>query len=206
MRVVLIVGQSNVGKTLLMIRLAERFGIRTLKLETNECRPLDRTLAADLRMGKAVEVLTGSALNQTRSLQSVLLPGSVRRGLRLYRLRLVDSVGLSDRIHPDAQIRRGMADTLRELSRASLVLHVVDAEQVSSGGLRRGFADVDYQVMQYGSANTGYAMVANKVDLPAALQSVAELRRELPRVRIIPVSARTGLGLDEVKRFIRASV
>ena len=140
MRVVLIVGQSNVGKTLLMIRLAERFGIRTLKLETNECRPLDRTLAADLRMGKAVEVLTGSALNQTRSLQSVLLPGSVRRGLRLYRLRLVDSVGLSDRIHPDAQIRRGMADTLRELSRASLVLHVVDASKSLlevSEGIRR---------------------------------------------------------------------
>ncbi len=206
MRVALIVGQSNVGKTLLMIRLAERFGIRSLKLESNECRPLDPRLPADLRIGKAIEILTGTALNQTRSLQSVCLPGTVRRGLRLYRLRLVDSVGLSDRVHPDARIRKGMADTLRELRRASFVLHVVDAERVSALGLKRGFAEVDYQIMQYGCANGRYAMVVNKIDLPGASRGVAELRREFPRVRMIPVSARTGLGLAEVKRLVRTSL
>lgn len=206
MRVALIVGQSNVGKTLLMIRLAERFGIRLLKLESSECGPLDRRLQTDLRTGKAVEVLTGTALNQTRSLQSVSLPGRVRRGLRLYRIRLVDSVGLSDRIHPDAQIRKGMADTLRELRRASLVLHVVDAGRVAALGLKRGFAEVDYQVMQYGCGSGGYAMIVNKVDLPGASRGVSELRKEFPRVRIIPVSARTGTGLDEVKRFMRTGL
>jgi hypothetical protein len=205
-RVALIVGQSNAGKTLLMIRLAERFGIRSLRLESGGCEPLHRRFPADLSTGRAVEVLTGPALNQTRSLQGVSLPGSVRRGLRFHRVRIVDSVGLSDRIHPDAQIRKGMADTLRELRRASIILHVVDAERISSAGLKRGFAEVDYQVMQYGCANGRYAMIVNKADLPGASRGVAELRNGFPAVRMIPVSARTGLGLDKVKRFIRTSV
>jgi 50S ribosomal subunit-associated GTPase HflX len=99
-----------------------------------------------------------------------------------------------------------MADTLRELRRASIILHVVDAERISSAGLKRGFAEVDYQVMQYGCANGRYAMIVNKADLPGASRGVAELRNGFPAVRMIPVSARTGLGLDKVKRFIRTSV
>ena len=42
----------------------------------------------------------------------------------------------------------------------------------------------------------------NKVDLPAVAEC-CRVKKGAPRVRIIPVSARTGLGLDEVKRFIR---
>lgn len=204
MRVALIVGQSNVGKTLLMIRLAESFGIKLIRLELLLCKLSDHRSPVTLGVNKAVETLTGPALNQTRSLQGVPVPVAMRKGLKP--CRLVDSVGLSDRIHPDARIRKGMADTLRELVRARVILHVVDSERIALKGVRGGFGEIDYQVMQYGSTKGGYAMVVNKTDVTGGQRAVAELRREFPRIKMIATSAKTGFGLDETRRFVQMNL
>ena len=45
-------------------------------------------------------------------------------------------------------------------------------------------------------------VIANKMDLPGASENLGAFRAQFPQVTVIPVSAKKGTGIGEVKRLL----
>jgi GTP-binding protein len=92
---------------------------------------------------------------------------------------------------------------LAHLERARLLLHVIDA---SEGDLEERFRAIDRELAAYGAGldERPQAVVLNKVDL---LPEPPTFHLEDPRiVGTLAVSAATGQGIDDLKRFLLAAV
>jgi GTP-binding protein len=46
-------------------------------------------------------------------------------------------------------------------------------------------------------------IVANKMDLPDAVENLVALRKKLPKIDIVPISAAKGEGIEELKKQCR---
>lgn len=195
----LIVGRTNVGKTLLLLSFAEYCGLNGINLHIREPTGAERT--EQLSLDQARTVLVSEAANETRNLQVVEVSLPKRKQHR--RFRVVDTTGVTDSIHEAVDVRQGVAQTLAELRRAAMVLHVVDAAAIGSNDGRDPLAAVDLQIARYAPLRAPYALVANKMDLPEAVTGLSIIRRTLTPRQLLPVSALHGSGLGGVKRFVR---
>ncbi len=194
MKEALIIGRPNVGKTLLTINLAEFLGQKRLEVLF---RPRDGASFTRLyTVPQARAELVDERPHRTLCLQSMVL--GVPRGKSVRKLVLTDSTGLTDEVHPASEVRRAMADTLRQISQAPLILHVVDAAE--------GLGGVDLDILRFGKAHDGYALVANKMDLPGRAERLGEVVRAAGPATVIPVSALEKVGLAEVRGFVRKRV
>ena len=139
--------------------------------------------------------LTGAGVLVEDALFATLDP-TVRRAEgpdgRLY--TLADTVGFVR--HLPTQLVEAFRSTLEEVAEADLVLHVVDVSHPDPegqiGAVRRVLAEV-------GADAVPELVVLNKADAADA-DTVARLRRREPHS--VLVSARTGLGLDELRELI----
>lgn len=95
-----------------------------------------------------------------------------------------------------------MAQTLAQVRQAAVILHLIDASSVTKQGAVEAVGQVDWQVAQFGGMRTGYAILANKMDLPEAASGLLQIRREFPGHVIFPVSALLKTGFAEVKQFV----
>lgn len=187
----LVIGRPNVGKTLFTINFAEFLGQRRLEVLF---RPRDGASYTRLySIGQARADLVDDHPHRTLCLQSVVL--HVPRGKVAWRVVLTDSTGLTDDIHPASAVRRAMADTLRQVADSVFILHVVDPAVPLAG--------VDLDILRYGRAHDGYAVLANKVDLPGRAAGALALARAAVPVTVVPVSAMTRAGFGEVRAFVR---
>jgi len=194
----LVIGKTNVGTSAVVLGFASYMGVESVQVisEDPQGRRLQRAYAVDA----AVRDLSGSSPHQTRCLQSITLQLPAGKGFR--ELEMVDTCGLIEGIHADAQVRRAMAQTLANVRQAQIILHIVDAANAAVTGAVEAFGEVDYQVAQFAQMRGGYLILANKMDLPGAAAGLALIKREFAGHIILPISALYGQGFPEVKRYV----
>lgn len=194
----IVIGKTNVGKTLFALHFAEFLGVRQLEVDfaTSDGSSHHKSLT----LADAVQQLTSERPHQTLCLQRIEIVLPVKKGKK--RFGLVDTSGLTEGIHPDASIRRAMAQTLAQVREAGIILHMVDAANTATVGAVEALGEVDFQVAQFGAMRGGYAILANKMDLPLAPSGLRTIRREFPGHTILPISALLKTGFSEVKEFV----
>lgn len=192
----LVVGQTNVGKTLFIINFADFLGTARLQLAAKDQAGGEATMTYSLNSAKNVLVNNGE--HTTRTLQWFNVDVTKRKGVANF--RLLDSTGITDGIHPDLAIRRGMAETLRCLAEATIILHVIDPSQEPY------MSQVDYEIMRLGRLRKGYAVLINKIDLGEVRLKLREINDQFKGLMSMPVSALTREGFAEVKCFVARNI
>ena len=197
-----LVGQANVGKTLFLINFAAYLRLSELELEL--IQPDGSRRQMQLPTERARTLLVGSEPHSTRQLQSITMTLPVRKGNKHF--RMIDSTGLSDGIHHSTDVRKGMAQTLRQLSQSELVLHMFDAAEIGKSTSRPAAGsvlnEIDLHIAAYMNRRKSYAILANKMDLPGSKAGMQKLRSLYPQHRIFPISALYSQGFREVKSFV----
>ncbi len=194
-----VVGKTNVGKTLFAIRFSEYLGARSILLRRDGAGSGEPQQA--YTPGGARRVLVSADPHWTLDLQSLSL--DLRAGKARRRITLIDTPGLGDHIDQRGDVRRGMAAALRALYRADLVIHMIDASRVADPGAIEAPGEIDQQIARFARFKPGYAILANKMDLEPAAAGLRLLRERFPGEYIIPVSALEASGFPEVKAFVR---
>lgn len=198
MRNCLVIGRTNVGKTIFCINFAEFLGLQ--RMEVYFQLPDGTTRQRKLDVVSARHELSGVGMHKTRSLQSISL--DLPRGKGTRQFKMTDSTGLADGIHPDLEMREAMAQTLQELRHADCILHLVDAREVQKAGSLDALGDLDLQIAELGQRKNGYLCLANKCDLPEGKSGFLLLQKELKGLKLLPISALYRQGFREVKEHV----
>ncbi|GIM48064.1 hypothetical protein DNHGIG_36130 [Collibacillus ludicampi] len=198
MRNCIVVGRTNVGKTLFCLNFAEYLGLERLEvyyqLPDGTCRQ------RKFDPPTARHELSGLGPHKTRSLQSIQLQLPMGKGYRQF--RLTDTTGLADGIHPDRDLREAMAQTLYEMKSADCILHIVDLVEIERAGGLKALGELDLQITEFGKHKRGYALLANKIDVADVKKGLAYMQNDLPQQVIFPVSALYRQGFREVKEYV----
>ncbi|HHV43064.1 MAG TPA: GTP-binding protein HSR1 [Firmicutes bacterium] len=198
----IILGKANVGKTLFAINFADYLGINELEIVATH--PGGRTQLHLLRRDEAIERLTSTTEHETRCLQAFTI--RLRKGKSEKQLLLMDSTGLIEGIHASPEVRAAMAQTISAIKDADIVLHMLDAAAVGLEGSERAIGEVDRQLCQYARLKRGYAILANKMDLPGAALGLERITSTFHGQTVIPISALKKQGFAEVKRHVATHV
>lgn len=200
MREFIIVGRPNCGKTMLALSFAGYIGSKTIDITF---RTFDGLLTCrHFSLAEAKRELCGMVIHKTRSLQTVVLKMSL--GKTTINFKLTDTCGLTPHIHHEEVIRRGMAQTLNMMRSADFVLHVIDAAVLPKEVNKEN--NIDFEIYSYGKIRHNYALLANKIDLPAARDNLSRIASLFPDVPIIPVSGLHGVGFKEVKACVARNI
>jgi GTP-binding protein HflX len=155
-------------------------------------------LAGYTNVGKStlLNALTGAGASVDDRLFETLDPTT--RGFEVdgRRYLLTDTVGFIRRL--PHQLVEGFAATLEETLVADTVLHVADAS-VPDARLDEMLEAVDRVLREIGAGELPVELVLNKID---AVDSLGRRRLANRFPDALPVSARTGEGLDELRRRI----
>lgn len=200
MREFIIVGRPNCGKTMLALSFAGFLGSKTVDITF---RTFDGLLTCrHFSLSEAKRELCGMVMHKTRSLQTVVL--KMNLGKTTINFKLTDTCGLSPQIHHEEAVRRGMAQTLSMMRSADFVMHVIDAALLSKDVIKEN--NIDIEVYNYGKVRHNYALIANKIDLPASRENLTIISSLFPNVPIIPVSGLHGIGFKEVKACVARNI
>lgn len=194
----IVIGKTNVGKTLFVLNFAAFLGLRHVTVTTKH--PDSGVSSQTVDLDHAVREWVSDDPHHTRALYSLKLEVPVGKGVKHF--EIVDTSGLIEGIPKEVAVRRAMAQTLAAVREADFVLHVVDAAQATTKGVVQAIGEVDYQVAQFAQMKGAYLILANKMDLPAARGGLERIRHEFAGHQVIPVSALTREGFREVKRFV----
>lgn len=194
----ILIGQTNVGKTLFALRFAAFLGLKEVAVTFRPSNGPD--LKRNLPIDTAINTLTGPQPHLTRHIQSIELVLPKGKGKKTF--SLLDTCGLINSIHQDPEIRRGMAQSLAAVRSAAVILHMIDAAFVGQHGSVDALGPIDLQVAQFAGTRHGYGILANKIDLPKADIGLRAIRTVFSRHPVFAVSALRGLGFKEVKQFV----
>jgi GTP-binding protein len=117
------------------------------------------------------------------------------------RCTIADIPGLIEGAHEN----RGLGhEFLRHITRCRVLLFVID--MAGSEG-RDPVSDLEIlrkEVKEYDAdlAKFPWKIVANKMDLEGAAENLEIFRARFPKIEIIPISADSGLGLDDLKQLL----
>jgi predicted GTPase len=195
----LIVGRPGVGKTLFMINFAAYVGQKTLRLVIE--RPDYRVESIILAPEEARNRLVGRTGHFTRAAQSLIL--DLRRGKARVQVELEDTPGLDMEISPDVEIRKAMAQTIRKMRGADLVIHIIDPLQVTAPAHAPACPGIDLEIARFALTRGGYIILVNKMDLPGAQAGLDRARVLFPGQLMVGISALTGLNFKQVVRVVR---
>lgn len=196
-------GRPGAGKTLFVVRFARWCGCR--RLVVTRQGPAQGERRRELDPTQAVAELVGGVSPTTRHLQSVEV--EYRKAKRAARVDLVDTVGLTDGIHPDPLLRLAMAETLAAALESAVLLHVLDGPDIARWPQRLvEDSDVDAQIGRFGEARGRYAALVNKLDLPRGREGLAAVRRLWPGRPILGISALQEVGFEGVRRFLQRTL
>ncbi len=115
------------------------------------------------------------------------------------RVRVADIPGLIEGAHENIGLGH---EFLRHILRCRILLFVVDT--AGSEG-RNPLSDLTILRTEVGLydellAKRPWLILANKMDLPGAEEYLAQIKARFPKVKVIPVSAHDGSGLDDLKK------
>ena len=112
---------------------------------------------------------------------------------------LVDTAGLRETT--DVVEQEGIKRTRSAQENGDIVLHVLDAAELNRNGLQNGLGEF----VAPSSGGQGMVLI-NKSDLvdTTSLKHLIGCVEERMRCKVIPISVRTGSGLEELKKSIRS--
>lgn len=197
-----IIGKANVGKTLFFINFSEYLGLRKMDIESVDFK--GRRHRKRLSTRDAIIHLTDGSPHKTLELQSLVVNIPLNKGSK--RFKLIDTVGLTDGIHPSREVRRAISDTLAIIRESHLILHLMDASSADTPELPEALGEVDYQVAQFAQIRRGYVILTNKMDLPGAQRGLNKIKDEFPNNLILPISAKYKRGFRGVKVFVANNI
>lgn len=198
MKKCIIVGKTNVGKTLFFINFAEYLGIKYINLEKYNAE--GTKIYEKIHPKEAITTLVDNEPHKTRNIQAITIDFPMGKGKK--KIQLIDTTGLTDDIHPNIDIRKAISQTLSKIRDSHLIFHILDASAAEKKELPNAFGMVDYQVAQFAQLKRGYVILANKIDLPGAEYGLKKIRQEFSGNLIIPISALYKTGFKEVKSFV----
>lgn len=193
----LITGMPNVGKTCFVINFAEYMGLQNLKFHVRQVAGY--ISVRNYSPGEARDELISQEKNYTRDIQSIKLEIPVGKVFK--ELEIIDSIGLCSGIHPEAELRMAMAQTIRLMRESKLILHLIDISTINSRA-EELLEPIDRMIMNYASLEKDYAILANKIDLLLTDDNLKELRSRYGSRQIIPISALYQQGFRDVKRLV----
>lgn len=189
-----IVGMPNVGKTLFMINFAAYIGLTDLSITFSY--PDNNSLSQKMSIDAAKTNLSSAKAYKTQNLQIIKLKIPSYKGSK--EIKLIDTSGINDGIHPNIRMRCSIIQTLEALEKADLILHIVDIENISTK-----ICEIDKQLIKYGSTKQGYVLLVNKIDLSNDWKNeIHNLKNVFKNTYIIPISALTSIGFKEVRKFV----
>lgn len=197
MRECVIIGRPNSGKTMFALNFAGYLGAKSVDVTFRTYDGLMTCRHFSLEEGK--RELCGMTLHKTRSMQSLVLRMSV--GKTAVNFKLTDTCGVSEQIHQDEKIRKGMAQTIGLLRSADLILHLVDLSLIGRD-FGNNCSSIDYELYNYGIVRKSYLMLGNKYDISSAKENFLRLATAFPKATIIPISALYSQGFREVKAYV----
>jgi small GTP-binding protein len=201
MRECVIIGRPNSGKTLFALNFAKYLGAKNIDVTF---RTFDGLMTCrHFPLEEAKRQLCGIDLHKTRSLQSIVL--NIAVGKTAVNFKLTDTCGVSEQIHADEGIRKGMAQTIGLLRSADFILHLIDLTNVKKDHAANQ-ASIDYEFYNYGIARNAYILLGNKIDLGSAKENLLRLASEFPKATIIPISALYNQGFREVKAYVARNI
>jgi len=193
-----IIGKTNVGKTMFFINFADYLGLKSLEIEfiNNEGIKKNRKMYPKA----AISQLIDSNVHKTLNIQSMNVDFPLGKGKK--KIKMVDTIGLIDEIHPNINIRKAISQTLAIIRESDIILHLIDAPAAANADLPSAMGEVDYQIAQFAQLKRGYAILANKMDLQDSDKGLNKIKQELQGHLIIPISALHKWGFREVKAFV----
>lgn len=202
MRELVIVGRPNSGKTMFALNFAGYLGCKSVDVTF---RTYDDLITCQhFTIDNAKRELCSISTHKTRNLQSLILKLPI--GKTTVNFKLTDTCGISEQIHSDEAIRRGMAQTLHIMRQADFILHIIDAS-LATRDYVANLNNIDREIYNYGIARQNYLILANKMDLlPLAKENFPRLTNMYAKSIIIPVSAMYSTGFKEVKSFVARNI
>lgn len=121
------------------------------------------------------------------------------------RATLADIPGLIEGAHDNVGLGH---DFLRHILRCRLLLFVLDMAGSEGRDPSEDLATLRKEIKLYDDllAKRPWIVVANKMDLPEAQARMLEFKSRFPRVKVIPISAEQGSGLDKLRDELRRRV
>lgn len=192
----LVIGRTNVGKTVFVLNFAEYLGVKQVDITFRY--PDGFATKQAFRLETARRELVGAELHKTRCLQAIEL--EIPAGKSKKQIRMTDSSGFAEGIPSNQAVRQAIAQTLLEIRGAALVMHMLDAAHIQAVG------EVDRQIAHYAETRGGYLILANKMDLPGARAGLQRIRAQFPGQLILPISALHKKGFKEVRAVVARSI
>lgn len=200
MRECVIIGRPNSGKTLFALNFAGYLGIKAIDVTF---RTYDGLMTCrHFSLEEAKRELCGNTVHKTSSLQSMVL--NMKVGKTTVNFKLTDTCGVSEQIHHDERIRKGMAQTIGLLRSVDLILHVVDLSHINKEFCNK--SSIDNELYNYGKISKSYLLLGNKYDLTAAKNNYPNLVAAFPKAMIVPISALYSQGFKEVKACVARNI
>ncbi|PSR29742.1 50S ribosome-binding GTPase [Sulfobacillus thermosulfidooxidans DSM 9293] len=193
----LVIGKPNVGKSLFVINFAAYLGVKEIRLQWTERKEIP-TKKISLSLDEARHKLVSQKPHKTLTIQSMSI--EIMTGRQKKTLWIVDSVGLTEGIHHQAEIRQAMANTLIRMGEANVILHMIDLSSVGSKRIE-SFGPLDDEMANYSKRIAPYLILGNKIDKPGAIDNLHAVREHFKGIPVIGVSALTRRGFKEVKAF-----
>ncbi|MEJ6950545.1 GTPase domain-containing protein [Natronospora cellulosivora (SeqCode)] len=193
----LVTGMSNVGKTCFVINFAEYMGLKELKFHIKQLAGY--TSISSYSPVEAREKLISVDENSTREVHTINL--EIPKGKTFKEIKIIDSCGLSEGIHPDKAIRLAMANTLRLIRESQFIFHMIDLTNIKNDDNNLLFS-IDKMILEYASLEKKYAILANKIDLQSAQKNIELLKARYKNILIIPISALYKKGFQDVKKMV----
>lgn len=99
----------------------------------------------------------------------------------------------------------GLGDKfLKHTSRTKVIAHVLDMGSSENRDPIKDYEDINYELAKYSEKliNKPQIIIANKMDLPEAINNLKLFKTKYPALEVIPISALNNTGIDEMlKRF-----
>jgi len=194
----LIIGKPNVGKTLFLINFSEYLGYKNVELKKVAYDGSTSSKVFSIKDAK-IALSSGTAF-KTHSLQSLQIDIPSIKGKKTF--EFFDSSGIIDGIHGNFHFRKAMAQTLSLIAECDILLHIIDISALEQKNSISGMGEVDFQLAKYGQNKGNYLMLANKIDLLERRTLLIQLQKDYPDIYIIPISALTKQGFNEVKSYV----
>lgn len=114
------------------------------------------------------------------------------------RFVIADIPGLIEGAHKGAGLGH---DFLKHIERTKTIIHILDIAPIDGSNPADNYRKIRYELEQHSKVLTAKKelIVANKMDLCLDNEELDKLKKELGTDEIIPISAATGEGIEELK-------
>lgn len=194
----LVLGKPNAGKTLFIINFASFLGVKRLEAEFIGYDGVSRRIS--LTPEEARREWVSDRPHKTRKLVHYKI--HLSSGRRKKQILLTDSTAIVEGVPADAGLRRAFSQTFFAISRADLIIHIVDTSLAAMSDALHSPGEADLHLAEYGLLRKKYLLLANKTDLPGAEKGLHLLKNIFAGAPIIAVSALKQTGFTEVREHL----